>query len=139
MAYDNNNVFAQILRGEMPSYSVYEDEKTYAFMDIMPASKGHTLVIPKSDAENIFELEVNYVAAVAKTSKLIAAAIKKTLNPSGVLITQLNGADAGQTVFHYHMHVIPVYSENPMKIHANKMGDTALLETTAKEIKRGIS
>ena len=138
MAYDNNNVFAQILRGEMPSYSVYEDEKTYAFMDIMPASKGHTLVVPKSEAENIFELEESYISAVAKTSKLIATAIKKTLGPSGVLITQLNGSDAGQTVFHYHMHVIPVYSENPMKIHANKPEDKALLETTANEIKKGI-
>ena len=138
MTYDSNNVFAQILRGEMPSYPVYEDEKTYAFMDIMPASKGHTLVIPKSEAENIFALEPGYISAVAKTSKLVAEAIKEALNPSGVLVTQLNGADAGQTVFHYHMHIIPVYSENPMKIHSNKMENKGVLETTANEIKKRI-
>ena len=138
MTYDSNNVFAQILRGEMPSYPVYEDEKTYAFMDIMPASKGHTLVIPRSEAVNIFELEPDYISAVAKTSKLIAEAIKEALSPSGVLITQLNGADAGQTVFHYHVHIIPVYSESPMKIHTNKMENKGLLETTANEIKKRI-
>ena len=138
MAYDSNNVFAQILRGEMPSYPVYEDKKTYAFMDIMPASKGHTLVIPKSEAENIFALEPGYISAVAKTSKLVAEAIKEALNPSGVLITQLNGTDAGQTVFHNHVHIIPVYSENPMKIHSNKMENKGLLETTANEIKKRI-
>jgi histidine triad (HIT) family protein len=138
MAYDSNNVFAKILRGEMPSYPVYEDKKTYAFMDIMPASKGHTLVIPKSEAENIFALEPGYISAVAKTSKLVAEAIKEALNPSGVLITQLNGTDAGQTVFHYHVHIIPVYSENPMKIHSNKMENKGLLETTANEIKKRI-
>jgi len=136
MVYDSNNVFAQILRGEMPSYPVYEDEKTYAFMDIMPASSGHTLVIPKSESENIFELSPGYVGAVAKTTKLVAAAIKKALRPSGIIITQLNGPDAGQTVFHYHMHIIPVYSEKPMKVHMNKTENKEALELTAIAIKK---
>ena len=79
-----------------------------------------------------------YGKFVTKTTKLVAAAIKKALRPSGIIITQLNGPDAGQTVFHYHMHIIPVYSENPMKIHSNKMENKGLLETTANEIKKRI-
>ena len=135
MGYDNNNVFAKILRDEMPSHRVYEDEQTLAFMDIMPVSKGHTLVIPKTKGENIFDLDETALSAVIKTTKRVAQAIKKAFDPSGVIITQLNGAKAGQTVFHYHMHIIPVYEKAPFQPHANDLEDAEILASPAETIK----
>ena len=136
MDYDDNNVFAKLLREEMPSHRVYEDNYTLAFMDIMPVSKGHTLVIPKSKSVNIFDLDEEFLSAVIKTTKRVADAIKKVFAPSGVIITQLNGAKAGQTVFHYHMHIIPVYEKAPFQPHANDVEDDAVLASTAEEIKQ---
>ena len=136
MGYDNDNVFAKILRDEMPSHRVYEDEQTLAFMDIMPVSKGHTLVIPKTKGENIFDLDETALSAVIKTTKRVAEAIKKAFGPSGVIITQLNGAKAGQTGFHYHMHIIPVYEKAPFQPHANDLEDAEILVSTAETIKQ---
>tara|TARA_B100000029_G_scaffold71798_1_gene63703 strand:- start:1215 stop:1634 length:420 start_codon:yes stop_codon:yes gene_type:complete len=136
MSYDENNVFAKILREEMPAHRVYEDSHTLAFMDIMPVSKGHTLVIPKSKSENIFELNEEYLSAVIKTTKRVADAIKVAFSPSGVIMTQLNGAKAGQTVFHYHMHIIPVYEKAPFQPHAYDVEDDAVLASAAEEIKQ---
>jgi len=136
MGYDENNVFAKILRDEMPSHRVYEDERTLAFMDIMPVSRGHALVIPKTKAENIFDLDEASLSAVIKTTKTVAEAIKKALEPSGVIVTQLNGAKAGQTVFHYHMHIIPVYEKAPFQPHANNLENSEILESTAEIIKQ---
>ena len=136
MGYDDDNVFAKILRDEMPSHRVYEDEQTLAFMDIMPVSKGHTLVIPKTKGENIFDLDGESLAAVIKTTKRVAEAIKKALEPSGVIVTQRNGAKAGQTVFHYHMHIIPVYEKAPFQPHANDLEDSEILASTAETIKQ---
>ena len=136
MGYDDNNVFAKILRDEMPSHRVYEEEQTLAFMDIMPVSKGHTLVIPKTKGENIFDLDAESLAAVIKTTKRVAEAIKKALEPSGVIVTQLSGAKAGQTVFHYHMHIIPVYEKAPFQPHANDLEDSEILASTAETIKQ---
>ena len=138
MAYDENNVFAKILLEEMPSHRVYEDDKTLAFMDIMPVAKGHTLVIPKTKATNIFEMDNEYLVAVSKTTKKIAEAIKQSLDPSGVIITQLNGSTAGQTVFHYHMHVIPVYTEAPFQPHPSCVEEPKTLDLVAKTIKEGL-
>jgi histidine triad (HIT) family protein len=139
MAYDENNVFAKILLEEMPSHRVYEDDKTLAFMDIMPVAKGHTLVIPKTKATNIFEMDEEYLVAVAKTTKKIAAAIKQSLDPSGVIITQLNGSTAGQTVFHYHMHVIPVYDHAPFQPHPSNVEESKTLSLIATTIKEGLA
>ena len=139
MGYDENNVFAKILLDEMPSHRVYEDDKTLAFMDIMPVAKGHTLVIPKTEATNIFEMDDEYLAAVSKTTKKVADAIKKSLAPSGVIITQLNGSKAGQTVFHYHMHVIPVYDEAPFQPHPSSVEEPKTLDLVAKTIKEGLA
>ena len=136
MGYDNDNVFAKILRDEMPSHRVYEDEQTLAFMDIMPVSKGHTLVIPKSKCVNIFDLDEEFLSAVIKTTKRVAEAIKKALEPSGMIVTQLNGAKAGQTVFHYHMHIIPVYEKAPFQPHAQDLEDAEILASTAETIKQ---
>ena len=136
MSYDNDNVFAKILRDEMPSHRVYEDEQTLAFMDIMPVSKGHTLVIPKTKGENIFDLDETALSAVIKTTKRVAEAIKKAFDPSGVIITQLNCAKAVQTVFHYQMHIIPVYEKAPFQPHANDLEDAEILASTAETIKQ---
>ena len=136
MGYDNDNVFAKILRDEMPSHRVYEDEQTLAFMDIMPVSKGHTLVIPKTKGENIFDVDAESLSAVIKTTKRVAEAIKKALEPSGMIVTQLNGAKAGQTVFHYHMHIIPVYETAPFHPHANDLEGAEILASTAETIKQ---
>ena len=136
MGYDNDNVFAKILRDEMSSHRVYEDEQTLAFMDIMPVSKGHTLVIPKTKGENIFDVDAESLSAVIKTTKRGPEAIKKALEPSGMIVTQLNGAKAGQTVFHYHMHIIPVYEKAPFQPHANDLEDSEILASTAATIKQ---
>ena len=139
MGYDENNVFAKILVGELPAHKVYEDGKTLAFMDIMPVAKGHTLVIPKTKASNLFEMDEDSLAAVSKTTKKIAKAIKQSLNPSGVIITQLNGSTAGQTVFHYHMHVIPVYDKAPFQPHPSNVEEAKTLDLVAKKIKEGLA
>src|SRR5215469_1272820 len=105
MAYDPNNIFARILRGELPSVKVFEDSKTLAFMDIMPVTEGHTLVIPKEQAETIFDLSPEGAADLIKATKRIAAAVKNALDCPGVMLAQLNGAAAGQTIPHIHFHV----------------------------------
>src|SRR5471032_1811291 len=107
MAYDPNNIFAKILRGEIPCVKVYENDKTLAFMDVMPQSPGHTLIVPKEAAENILDLSAEGLAAMMATSQKIAKAVKKGLAPDGIVLTQFNGAAAGQTVFHVHFHIIP--------------------------------
>ena len=138
MAYDANNVFAQILEGKMPAHKVFENDHTLAFLDIMPVSLGHTLIVPKAEAENIFELENEPGSEVFKTTKKIAQGIQTSLNPTGLIITQLNGTDAGQTVFHYHMHIIPVYEKIPLKMHGKEIEDSEVLAKTAKIIKQAV-
>ena len=138
MAYDVNNVFAQILEGKMPAHKVFENEHTFAFMDIMPVSVGHTLIIPKAEAENIFDLENEPGSEVFQTTKKIAHAIQASLKPTGLILTQLNGTDAGQTVFHYHMHIIPVYEKMPLRMHGKEVEDSDALAKTAKIIERAV-
>ena len=135
MAYDNNNIFAKILRGEMPSFKVYEDEKTYAFMDVMPQADGHTQVIPKFPAMDLFDLDPDYVAAVALTVHKLAPAVKRAFKAPGIMIMQLNGAEAGQTVFHLHSHIIPRFNGIDLAMHARKMADFDLLKQHAEWIK----
>ena len=138
MAYDANNVFAQILEGKMPAHKVFENDHTLAFLDIMPVSVGHTLIVPKAEAENIFELENGPGSEVFKTTKKVAHGIQASLNPTGLIITQLNGTDAGQTVFHYHMHIIPVYETTPLRMHGKEIEDTEALAKTAQIIKQAV-
>ena len=134
MSYDSENIFAKILRGEMPCHKVYENESTIAFMDIMPMSDGHVLVVPKYPAENIFDLSEEYLKEVIATTKLLSHAMKKTLMPSGLIVKQFNGSDAGQTVFHYHLHIIPVYNSAPNKNHGYEMEQPEKLESIAQKI-----
>lgn len=109
-AYDNENIFAKILRGEAPAHRLYEDADTLAFLDIFPRSPGHTLVLPRYPARTILELPPAHLGPLMSTVQRIAAAIDKSLAPDGVMLVQFNGAPAGQTVFHLHIHVIPRYA-----------------------------
>jgi histidine triad (HIT) family protein len=135
MAYDPNNIFAKILRGEAPSFKVYEDEMTLSFMDVMPQTEGHTLVIPKFPAEDLFDLDPEFTAAQAKTTKKVAAAVKRAFKAPGIMIAQLNGAPAGQTVFHFHTHIIPRAQGIDLALHARKLADFDLLKKHAELIK----
>lgn len=137
--YDEGNVFALILQGKIPSTKLYEDEHTYAFLDIQPQSKGHSLVISKwSKARNILEIEEEALAQVMATVKKVAVATHKALDPDGIHVAQFNGAPAGQTVFHLHFHIVPRWAGGPMGFSAHAQGnfaDPAALEALAEEIR----
>ena len=135
MAYDRNNVFAKILRGEAPAYVVYEDERTMAFMDIMPQTKGHTLVIPREEAETVFDLSPEALAATIRSTQKVARAIRAAFRPAGLMIGQLNGAVAGQTVFHLHFHVIPRYESGGFAFHGRPPEDPSVLADHAEMIR----
>ena len=105
--YDDQNIFAKILRGEAPCVKLFEDEHVLAFMDIFPQSKGHTLIVPKEPARNLLELSDSAAAAAIQRVQKVARAVETALKPDGVTVAQFNGAAAGQTVFHIHFHVIP--------------------------------
>ena len=138
MAYDESNVFAKILRGEIPSVKVYEDAKTLAFMDVMPQADGHVLVIPKEAAENIFELSPEGAAALMATAQKVAKAVKKGLNTPGIMVAQLNGAGAGQSVFHVHFHIIPRSAGVDFRLHAHDMEKPEKLKAIAEKIKAAL-
>jgi histidine triad (HIT) family protein len=139
MAYDPSNIFARILRGEIPAHKVCEDEHTLAFMDVMPQSDGHVLVIPKVGAENIFDLPPEALAATILTAQRVARAVKQAFNPPGVMIAQLNGAGAGQSVFHIHFHVIPRYEGIDLRLHAREMADHKLLAEQAARVRAALA
>lgn len=138
MAYDPDNVFAKILRGEAPCFKVYEDDMTLAFMDVMPQAEGHTLVIPKYPAMDILDLDPEYAGAMAKTTKKIVAAVKKAFEAPGILVAQLNGSAAGQTVFHIHTHIIPRSQGIDLKLHAREMADFGELKKHAERIRAAL-
>jgi histidine triad (HIT) family protein len=138
MAYDRNNVFARILRGEIPAHKVFEDEHTLAFMDVMPQADGHALVIPRVEAENIFELPPESLAATMLTTQRVARAVQKAFDAPGVMIAQLNGAAAGQSVFHVHFHVLPRHAGLELRFHARGMADPALLAEHAKRVRAAL-
>ena len=107
MTYDPNNIFAKILRGEIPCYKIYEDDHTLSFLDIMPRSPGHALVIPKAPARNILDISADDFAHVARTAHKIAAAARQAFDAEGITLQQFNEQAGGQAVFHLHMHVMP--------------------------------
>ncbi len=139
MAYDPGNIFANILRGEIPAHKVYEDEHTLAFMDVMPQADGHTLIVPKAPAENLFELEAAMAGAVMRTTQWVASGVRRAFNADGITLMQFNGAVAGQTVFHFHMHVIPRYAEQPLRSHGRAMAEPRILEEHARLIRAALS
>jgi len=138
MAYDPDNIFAKIVRGEAPCFKVYEDAYTIAFMDIMPQAEGHVLVIPKEGGESIFELSDEAVAALIKTTKKVASAVKTVVRAPGVMLAQLNGAAAGQTVFHVHFHIIPRSGGIDLKLHARETANFEHLKALAAKIAAAI-
>lgn len=133
-AYDTNNIFAKILRGEFPCHKVYEDEHTFAFLDIMPRSPGHTLVVPKAPARNILDIAPDDFAHVARTAKKIALAGKKAFNADGITLQQFSEAAGGQVVFHLHVHIMPRIDGVALLPPATRKEDVAVLEDHATRI-----
>lgn len=134
-AYDEQNIFAKILRGEMPSIKLYEDDHTLSFMDIMPQADGHCLVIPKEPAVTFLDLSDAGAAAVMATAKKVAAAVIKALEAPGFMMAQLNSSYAGQTVPHYHMHILPRHEGLELKFHAREPEDIEVLSALADKIR----
>jgi len=133
-AYDNNNIFAKILRGEFPCYKVYEDDQVLAFLDIMPRTPGHTLVIPKAPARNILDIAPEDFAHVARGAHKIAAAAMKAFNADGITVQQFSEAAGGQVVFHLHMHVMPRHDGIALLPPASRKEDTKVLEDNATKL-----
>jgi histidine triad (HIT) family protein len=138
-AYDPNNIFAKILRGEIPSIRVYEDQDTIAIMDIMPQADGHVLVIPRASSRNLLDTDPAVFKPLFETVQVLARAVQQAFGVEGVLIKQFNEAAAGQTVFHLHVHVIPRKAGEALRPHSGKMADQALLAKHADMIKRAIN
>lgn len=133
-SYDPNNIFARILRGELPAHKVFEDEKTFAFLDIMPQAAGHTLVIPKTPARNILDIAPDDLAYLIKVTQRIARTTMAVFAADGVNVFQFNEPAAGQTVFHLHMHVIPRKNGVPLKPPASFKEDAAVLSDQALKL-----
>lgn len=137
--YEPGNIFAKIVRGELPAVRVFEDEVALAFMDIFPQSRGHLLVIPKStSAANLLTEDPGALQTLIVRVQRLARAVVKALDPDGVRIAQFNGAPAGQTVFHLHFHIIPIYEGAAMAPHAGGKADPAELETVAAKIRSAL-
>lgn len=134
MAYDNDNVFAKILRDELPCHKVYEDGETVAFMDIMPRAHGHTLVIPRTPAINIFDVDPDTLCTLIKTVHKLAPFVREAMEADGVIVQQFNEGAAGQMVFHIHFHIIPRWEGVSLKPHTGDMEDPDVLAENAKKI-----
>lgn len=138
MSDHTNCVFCGIVRGDIPAIRVYEDDRTLAFMDIQPVSPGHTLVIPKVHAPNLFEIAETDLSVVTLTAQRIAQAVRKALAPDGIRIMQTNGAAAGQTVFHYHVHIIPMQDGQRVGGHGRERATLEELKAAAANIQAAL-
>jgi histidine triad (HIT) family protein len=136
MPYDPQNVFARILRGELPCIRLFENEHTLAFMDLMPQAEGHALVITREPAETLFDLSPEGAAACMRTTQHVAAAVKRAFDAPGMMITQVNGSAAGQTVPHVHFHIIPRRPGEQLLMHAAIKADPEVLRQQAERIRR---
>ena len=139
MTYDNNNVFAKILRGELPAHKVYEDEQTLALMDIMPRAKGHVLVIPKTPARNVLDATPEQLAACMVTAQRLSRAVMKAFGATGVTIQQFNEPAGGQVVFHIHFHVIPRWEGVSLGPHTGRMEDPEVLAANAEKLRQALA
>ncbi|MGI8853036.1 MAG: HIT family protein [Methyloceanibacter sp.] len=135
MAYDENNVFAKVLRGEIPCHKIYEDNDTLAFLDIMPRSDGHALVITKEKARDLYDISPAGLAKLMAVVQTLAPKIKQAMGADGVLIAQFNGAAAGQTVFHLHVHIIPRKEGESLRPEGARMEDQAKLAAVSEKIR----
>ncbi|SEQ00595.1 histidine triad (HIT) family protein [Faunimonas pinastri] len=133
-AYDDQNIFAKILRGEIPSIKVYDDEHTIAFMDVMPQAEGHVLVLPKAASRNILDISTHDLLHVSETVQKIARAVVKAFDAEGVNVIHYGEPAGGQTVFHTHVHVIPRFEGIPLKPHTGGMADSDALQVQADKI-----
>lgn len=137
-AYDPNNVFAKILRGEMPAHKVYETDKVLAFMDIMPRADGHVLVIPKAAARNILDIHPDDLAELAKAAQFVAKGVKKAMAADGLTIQQFNESAGGQVVFHIHVHVLPRWEGVALRPHTGAMENGEVLAKHAATIRAAL-
>ena len=138
-AYDDNNIFAKILRGEIPCHKLYEDEHTLAFMDVMPQAPGHLLVVPKTGSRNLLDADPEVLARTIPVVQKLAVAAKEAFDADGVFIAQFNEPAAGQTAFHLHFHVIPRKEGEPLKPHSGVMADGDILKAHAEKIKAALA
>ena len=138
-SYDPKNVFAQILRGELPSHKVFEDEKAFAFLDIMPRAPGHTLIIPKSPARNLLDVGADDLAHVIRVTQRVAQAAMKVFEADGVTLQQFNEGAGGQVVFHLHFHVIPRKDGVAMKPPASEKARPEVLADHAAKLKAALA
>jgi histidine triad (HIT) family protein len=139
MAYDSDNVFAKILRGELPAHKVYEDADTFAFMDIMPRCQGHTLVIPRAPVRNIFDASAVQLAACIKTAQKVGVAAVKAFAADGMTLLQANEGAGGQVVFHLHFHVMPRWQGKPLGPPASAMEKPEALAANADRIRQALA
>jgi len=133
-AYDPNNIFAKILRGELPCHKVYEDEKALAFLDIMPRAPGHTLVLPKAPARNLLDVKPDDLAHLMQVAQKIAQAQMKVFGADGITVQQFNESAGGQVVFHLHVHLVPRTAGSPMKPPASIKEEPAVLSDQALKL-----
>ena len=138
MTYDDNNIFAKILRGEASAFKVYETESSLAFLDVMPQSDGHTLVLPKTPARDLFDLDENMAGSLIQSVQHVARAVNTAFEPDGIRLMQFNGSAAGQTVFHIHVHIVPCYENQEMHRHAKGMQESEVLEQHAEKIRAAL-
>jgi histidine triad (HIT) family protein len=139
MSYDPNNVFAKILRGDLPAQKVYEDADTLAFMDIMPRCEGHTLVIPKTPARNVLDAGPAQLAACMKTVQKVAVAVMKAFDANGVTLMQFNEPAGGQVVFHLHFHVLPRWDGVALGPHTGRVEKPEVLAASAEKLKKALA
>lgn len=137
-AYDPNNIFAKILRGEIQAHKVYEDDDTLAFMDVMPQAEGHTLVIPKKPSRGLLDAEPEVLARLIKVAQRVAGAVKAAFGADGLTVFQYNEPAGGQTVFHLHVHIVPRREGVPLKRHEGGMADNAVLADHAERIRAAL-
>ncbi|WP_119392310.1 HIT family protein [Taklimakanibacter lacteus] len=138
-AYDPNNIFAKILRGEIPSIKVYEDSDTLVIMDIMPQADGHVLVLPRAPSRSLLDADPAIFKPLFETVQVIARAVQQAFGAEGVLVKQFNEEAAGQTVFHLHVHVVPRKAGEALRPHSGKMADMTLLARHAEMIKQALN
>ncbi len=138
-AYDPSNIFAKILRGEIPSQRVFEDDHTIVIMDIMPRGPGHVLVIPRAACRNVLDAPVEALAAVARTTQVIARAVMQAFGADGVTIQQFNESAGGQVVFHLHVHIIPRFEGVAMRPHTGDMEKPEVLAAHAEKIRAALA
>ncbi|MCJ2142196.1 HIT family protein [Methylobacterium sp. E-066] len=136
--YDPDNIFAKILRGEIPCHRVYEDADTLAFMDVMPQGEGHTLVIPKAPSRGLLDADPAALSALIVSVQTVARAVKAAFQAEGLTIFQFNEPAGGQTVFHLHVHIIPRFEGVPLKRHEGGMADNAVLAEHAARIRAAL-